>query len=186
MPGRLWDLLRITSSVSGSTTSETQKRCLDPLLPRCTCVSLHLITASSGFLSIFLHFTVTSLRARTLSYNCSSRALLRDRPRIHRCRVNVCWKTTTKISSESVLFVEKIVSNHLPWNFWSQLHPLKSRRRNICLSPENPQSCHVNPAFTAHSFYIWLPILPPSQKLSFFPLLVPLFKMLLINSGCNK
>ena len=114
MPGRLWDLLKITSSVSGSTTSETQKRCLDPLLPRCTCVSLHLNTASSGFLSIFLHFTVTSLRARTLSYNCSSHALLRDRPRMHRCIVNVCCKTTTKIvSSDSVLFVDSLKSSSL-------------------------------------------------------------------------
>lgn len=53
-------------------------------------------------------------------------------------------------------------------------------------SPENLQSCLVNPTFVTHSFYIWLPILPPRGKLSFFLLLVLLSKMLLINSGCNK
>lgn len=143
----------------------------------------------SDFMSFPPHLTII-LWATALLYDCSPHASLRGWPRTRRCPLNVCWKTTpTKqhLLIQSLLLKGRLKSsNHLPWNFWLRFPSLRPQRRKLCLLPENLQSCHVDPTFIARHFYTWLPILPPSRKLSFFLLLVLLSKMLLIKSGCDK
>lgn len=141
------------------------------------------ITSTLRICVTFPPFDCSSLESRNPS-NCSSHASLEHWPKRHRCLINIAWKTTT--IKDCFFCWKNNARNHLLWNVWSWLSSLKSQRRNICLLPEGLQSSLVNPTSIAYSFYIWLPILPPRGKLSFFPLLVLLSKMLLINSRSNR